>query len=393
MNNKHVFTKKIQVIAAYLAVLVGVCTVSSGVLFAQTKGIELKKKTTKKGIDAKGNLVEQTVAVEDMYAEGNIGSIAQLDPRAGRAFFAHTWFMKASTTVNYFNLGPEFQGVIKQIEGAFGGDTLGMKILTFNSDIAMATKDKVSRASTNFLPTGNISLGFYFGRHQIELEFGLAGMVPLKTVDVDTTMTLTDKTVIGSSAQCTTAANCPLANLGFVNGASRQGQYSFQMTMNEDVWILTPSIAYDYIFLVRTWGRMSAGLGVGAMILSTSQQIAFKAVRTDLSQVEAPLDYLKTRVLQGSANSTNVTDIGPIFRLHCTYRPPPISKFWNSQLEVRAGINYGFVYLNRDVDGTGQAILGNTLVGSFPLSSLGFKTQEVNKFEMLGGFIQVGIIF
>ncbi|HRP68858.1 MAG TPA: hypothetical protein PLY93_04945 [Turneriella sp.] len=391
--NKQVFTKCRRLLAAFVAVSVILCSVGTAHLYAQGKGVQLKKKTPKKRIDAKGNLVEDIAAVEDMYDEGNIGSIAQLDPRAGRAFFAHTWFVKASATINYFNLGSDFQNVIKQIEGAFGGDTLNMKILAFNSDISMATGEKVARAPTHFLPTGNMSLGFYFGRHQLELEFGLAGLVPLKTVDLDTTMTLTDKTVVGSSAQCTTAANCPLANLGFVNGTSRQGQYKFQMTMNEDVWILTPSLSYDYVFLVRKWGRMSGGLGVGAMILSTSQQIAFKAVRTDLSSVEAPLDYLKSRVLQGTANSTNVTDIGPIFRLHFTYRPPPITKFLNTQLEIRAGFNYGFVYLNRDVDGTGQAILGDTLVGSFPLSSLGFKTQEVNKFELMGGFIQVGIVF
>jgi hypothetical protein len=62
-------------------------------------------------------------------------------------------------------------------------------------------------------------------------------------------------------------------------------------------------------------------------------------------------------------------------------------------MEVRLGANYGYVYLNRDVDGVGQAVLGDTLYGTFPLTSLGFKSKETNKFEMLGGFIQVGIVF
>ena len=391
--NKHVFTKWSRLYSAAIAVSAVVCLLPLGPVHAQAAGgIQLKKKTTKKRIDAKGNLVEETAAVEDMYNETNIGSITQLDPRANRAFFTHTWYIKASTTVNYFNLGSEFQGVIKQIEGAFGGDQLNMKLLNVNSDFTMSTGQKVQRAPTNFLPTGNLSLGFYFGKHQLELEFGLAGLVPLKTIDLDTTMTLKDQTPIGSP-NCPNAAACPLANLGFVSPTTRQGQYTFRMTMNEDVWILTPSLSYDYVFLTRKWGRMSFGGAAGAMILSTSQQIAFKAVRTDLTQVEAPADYLKQRVLQGSANSTNVTDIGPIFRAHVTYRPPPITKFWNTQMEVRLGGNYGFVYLNRDVDGVGQAILGETLYGTFPLTSLGFKSKEVNKFEMMGGFIQVGIVF
>lgn len=385
IHNKHVFTNFLRCLSAALAVSVGLCSLSMSVVHAQ--GIQLKKKTTKKRIDAKGNLVEEQAAVEDMYNETNIGSIAQLDPRANRAFFTHTWFIKASTTVNYFNLGSDFQGVIKQIEGAFGGDTLGMNLFTIDGKIGMSTADKVQRAPTHFLPTGNLSLGFYFGSHQLELEFGLAGLVPLKTVDISTSMTLEDR-----STNCS-GTSCKLASMGFVNPNSRTGQYSFQMTMNEDVWILTPSLSYDYIFLTRKWGRLSFGLAAGAMILSTSQQIAFKAVRTDLTQVEAPLDYLKQRILQGTANSTNVTDIGPIFRLHMTFRPPPITKFWNTQMEVRIGGNYGFVYLNRDVDGTGQAILGDTLAGAFPLTTLGFKSKETNKFEMMGGFIQVGIVF
>ena len=386
--NKHVFTKCSRLFSAAIAVSAVVCLAFPHAISAQAAGgIQLKKKTQTKRIDAKGNLVTEEALVEDVYKEGSIGSIAQLDPRANRAFFTHTWYIKASTTVNYFNLGSEFQSVIKQIEGAFGGDTLNMRILTTSADISMQTGQKVQRAPTNFLPTGNLSLGFYFGKHQLELEFGLAGLVPLKTVDLDTTLTLTDKT-----SGCT-GTTCDLAKLGFVDPTSRTGQYAFKMTMNEDVWILTPSLAYDYIFLTRKWGRMSFGAAAGAMILSTSQQIAFKATRTDAITPVPPYDALSSRVLQGSANSTNVTDIGPIFRGHLTYRPPPITKFWNTQMEIRIGGNYGFVYLNRDVDGVGQAILGNTLVGSFPLTSLGFKNKEVNKFEMIGGFIQVGIVF
>jgi len=385
--NKHVFTKCSRLFSAAIAVSAVVCLMLPHAVSAQAGGIQLKQKTQKKRIDAKGNLVTDEALVEDVYKEGSIGSITQLDPRANRAFFTHTWYIKASTTVNYFNLGSEFQGVIKQIEGAFGGDPLNMKVLNVNADFSMSTGQKIQRAPTNFLPTGNLSLGFYFGKHQLELEFGLAGLVPLKTVDVDTTMTLEDR-----STGCS-GTGCKMAYLGLVDPVSRKGQYSFKMTMNEDVWILTPSLSYDYVFLTRKWGRMSFGGAAGAMILSTSQQIAFKAVRTDPITPTPPLQPLESRILQGSANSTNVTDIGPIFRAHITYRPPPVTKFWNTQMEVRIGGNYGFVYLNRDVDGVGQVIAGDVLYGTFPLSSLGFKNKEVNKFEMMGGFIQVGIVF
>src|SRR5688572_22570671 len=117
MYNKHVFTKFLRPLSAAIAVSIAVCSLNFSSLHAQAAGgIQLKKKTTKKRIDAKGNLVEEQAAVEDLYNETNIGSISQLDPRANRAFFTHTWFIKASTTVNYFNLGSDFQGVIKQIE-------------------------------------------------------------------------------------------------------------------------------------------------------------------------------------------------------------------------------------------------------------------------------------
>lgn len=386
--NKHVFTNLFRLLSAASAALVLACLFAPGVSYAQNGGaVELKKKTVRKRIDAKGNLVTEEAIVEDLYDESNIGSIAQLDPRANRSFFAHTWYLKVSTTVNYFNLGPEYQAVLKQIEGTFGGDALNMKLLNVNADFSMNTGQKVTRAPTNFLPTGNLALGFYFGNHQLELEFGLAGLVPLKTIDLDTTMTLRDQTT-----GCSGVA-CQLANLGFVDPVSRVGQYAFRMTMNEEVWILTPSLAYDYVFLTRKWGRLGMGAGVGAVIFSTAQQIAFKAVRTDPITPTPPEKPLESRILQGTANSTNVADIGPVFRLHLTYRPPPLSKFWNSQIEVRLGGNYGFVYLNRDVDGIGQAVLGDSLYGTFPLTSLGFKTREANRFEMMGGFIQVGIIF
>ena len=61
--------------------------------------------------------------------------------------------------------------------------------------------------------------------------------------------------------------------------------------------------------------------------------------------------------------------------------------------ETRIGINYGFVGLGRSVDGTTSANMGNTLVASFPTSSLGFQDEENNKFELLGAFIQMGLKF
>ncbi|MDW8306539.1 MAG: hypothetical protein RML34_05660 [Leptospiraceae bacterium] len=307
--------------------------------------------------------------------------------RRSRVLKRGQYYLKASSTVNYFNLGPEFLAVIKQIEDTFGGKRLKLSLLNFNPEFSLSMAKPVRRAPTFFLPTGGLAIGYFLTsdkKHQLEFDFGLAGLVPLKTIDLKTEMTLTEY------CDNSNINNCPMAKLGFVNPQTLRGHYSFQMSMNEDVWILSPSVYYEYEYLQRNWGRLTAGLAVGAMILGTSQKIAFYSERTDLLPPESPADYFQKRVLQGRAESNNTADVGPLFRLYTGYRPP---KFKNLQTEFRLGINYGFVYLHRDVDGTGMALLGDTLAASFPLTALGFKSIEVNKFEMLGAFVQAGVVF
>lgn len=310
---------------------------------------------------------------------------AQKDMFIKRALEKDRWYVKLSTNVNYFNLGSEFKNVISEIEGLFAGEQIALPLMTFNTAFSMQTADPVKRAPTHFVPTGNIGIGYYFGKHRIEVEFGLAGMVPLKTVDIQTQMTLTEAKTCSSS----NISDCPMANLGFVNDSTGKGQYDFEMIINEDIWALSPSIYYDYMFDPKPWGQLSAGAGAGLMILSTAQKIQFKATRTDLATDSTVTDPYRSRVLEGAADSTNLADMGPLFRLYAGYRPP----FYMVQTEFRLGVNYGFVNLNRDVDGSGVVLLGNSLVASFPTTALGFDSRETNKFEMAGFFIQAGMVF
>jgi hypothetical protein len=288
-------------------------------------------------------------------------------------------YFKLGGSLSYFNLGNEFEGVFKQLENTFGGNQLNLSLATFNPTFSMQTDQPVARTKTNFFPTLNLAFGVQTGAHRFEFDTGLAGLVPLNTINLNTQMTLTEAPVNCSGG------TCPMAQLGFVDPATHRGQYSFQMTMNEDVWIVTPSLSYEHRLFEGGWGNVSGGFGAGAMILSTKQRIAFSARRLD-----APADAYGSRVLQGSGVSGNTADIGPLLRLFLGYRLPV---FRGYQAEVRLGGSYGFVYLNRSVEGSSQAILGNTLAASFPLSDLGFKNRETDRFEMIGAFISAGMVF
>lgn len=333
------------------------------------------------------NEKEKAPAAKEPEEDFGEKKVEVLPWRTLRALDSRRYYLKASGTLNYFNLGSEFLAVIRQIEDTFGGKKLKLNLLNFSPEFSLSMEKPVKRAPTFFLPTGGLAFGYFLTpnkKHQLEFDFGLAGLVPLKTIDLDTTMTLREY------CDNSDMNNCPMAKLGFVNPTTLQGTYSFRMTMNEDVWILTPSVYYEYEYLQKPWGRLTVGGAFGAMILGTSQKIAFFSKRKDLSPIEAPSDYFQDRILQGRAESNNTADIGPIIRLYGGFRP---KKFKNIQTEFRIGLNYGFVYLHRDVDGTGTALLGDTLAASFPLSSLGFKSVEVNKFEMFGAFIQAGVVF
>ncbi len=379
------FALKPKVLALFwLFVLLAVFNFAAAQEKTDKKKIEFKSKAKEEKKEIK---LEEIGLDKEQTSADNERNIEVLLWRERRVLPVSRYYVKASGTLNYFNLGSEFMAVISQIEDTFGGKRLRLPLLNFNPEFSLSMQEPVKRAPTFFLPTGGMAFGYFLTpdkKHQLEFDFGLAGLVPLKTIDLNTTMTLREY------CDNSDINNCPMAKLGFVNPNTLQGQYSFRMTMNEDVWILTPSVYYEYEYLQKPWGRLTAGAALGAMILGTSQKIAFYSQRKDLSPIEAPSDYFQARVLQGRAESNNTADIGPIFRIYGGFRP---QKFKNIQTEFRLGFNYGFVYLNRDVDGTGMALLGNTLAASFPLTALGFKSVEVNKFEMLGAFIQAGVVF
>ena len=140
----------------------------------------------------------------------------------------------------------------------------------------------------------------------------------------------------------------------------------------------------------KKWGILSAGVSAGLVFISARQSIEFIGRRTDTHEGSAILQPFAERTLEGVADSTAVNNIGPVARLYLGFQRALIKGMIS---ETRIGINYGFVGLGRSVDGTTSANMGNTLVASFPTSSLGFQDEENNKFELLGAFIQMGIKF
>lgn len=289
------------------------------------------------------------------------------------------WYLKLSTVVSYYTFGSNFDKMIGQVHGISDGSPLTIKTLTFNPSFSMAADDKVERAATNFIPTGNIGFGWISGRHQFEIDLGVAGMVPLNTIQADTKMTMTEK-----------AGDTTLEGLGLVDSTG-MGRYSLQVTMNEEIWIITPSFYYDYTVLEMPWGKFSTGGSLGLVFMSMTQNVDFKAVRQDAGP--EPEDQ---RAFEASALSTAVNGFGPVMRLYGGFNRP---FFGDTRLDIRLGINYGNVYLERDMDGYGMITMGDgTLPISFPLSALSvegkpFKNSDENIIELMGAFIQVGILF
>lgn len=287
------------------------------------------------------------------------------------------WYLKPSFYVNYYNLGPDIQRAFDQISGLFSGDKLPMKIATKTTVLQINAAKPVERAPTNVLPTGNFGGGIIFGKHRIEVDMGLAGVVPLNTADVDTTAIM--------SEQCSGAlADCPLARLGFVDETTRKAEYNFKFVINERVWILAPTVTYDWTFKEESWGSLGVGGSLGVVILMAVQNVEFQAKRKDVSATG-----LDSRILEGAATSTAMSDWGPQVRLFMSYR----RKIMGFENDFRLGLSYGWVALDRNVDGIGQAMIGNQMAASFPMSAIGIKNREDNKFELIGVYLQAGVLF
>lgn len=296
------------------------------------------------------------------------------------------WYFYASGLTSYYNLGKDFDRAIGEIENLFAGKNIQLPLLSLETNFQMQSHERVERAPTFFIPTGNLAFGIIRGRHKFEMDTALAGVVPLNTINSNTTMQLTEYRV------CTDAEldSCPMAKLGFVDQTTGTGHYSLKINMNENIWLISPSLSYSYEYRKLSYGTIAFGGAAGVVFLSARQQLTFSATRIDIKPSDStPLQHYQSRTIEGIAQSTAVSDLGPIFRLFVEWKPLEVKGY---QTLIRVGGSYGFVYLHRDVDGSGTVILGDTLAASFPTTSLGFSGKDTTRFEMAGAFIQIGLI-
>jgi hypothetical protein len=339
--------------------------------------IDKKTKTNKTSAEKPGNTI--LPATGDAVKSGTRKNV--LNP--------NEWYIKLSTQITYLNLGAGVEKIIDQIEGTFKGDTLEPRLLVYEPSFSIKTDRPFTRAGTHIAPMGNVGIGLLFGKHQVELDFGFAGLVPLNSVNLQTKMTLTEKPGCNP--------NCPLADLGFVDRNTGKGRYKLNAVVNEEIWLITPSLYYDYILKNEKWGRISIGGSLGLMLLSMRQQITYKAKRIGGTDLQGDItDFYTERILEGTAFSTALNQVGPISRLYFAYRK---SIMKGIVTEIRAGFNYGWIDFTRDVDGTQNAKLGSSkddkqsMTASFPIKSMGFKNREESRLEMLGFFVQAGVVF
>jgi hypothetical protein len=298
------------------------------------------------------------------------------------------FYIKASATTGYYFFGGSFASTIGQVEGIFNGDVINMQITSMNVNQQIISDKKVQRANTAVLPTGDICLGYTMGRHQFELAMGIAGMVKLNTIQVQNGATMRELPG-GDPADL---KSWPLSNIGLVSKTTHEGRYNLGVTMNEELWIWSPVLTYDFIIMEKPWGRLSAGGGAGVMFLSITQKIKFRMDRTD-----ADPGVINQRSLESSVLSTAVGDFGPVVRLFAGYRKTVLKGI---DVDVRLGASWGFVTLTRHVDGSGTVYMGNdtTLPISFPSSAMtAGGDQLANKakttMNLIGVFLQVGIVF
>jgi len=295
---------------------------------------------------------------------------------------ADEWYFRLGASAGYYRMGPEIERALGQIEDFFSGGDVRLRAVNFDTTVTMTARDSIERAGTSVLPMTELGLGYGKARHRLEMSLGLAGMVKLNTVNSNTAMTIHEEVRPDID-------DCPMAKLGFVDPSTGNGQYRLQLVMNEEVWILSPSLTYDYSFYAAPWGMMTVGTSLSLMILTVKQEIRFRAERTDISG-----GAYGDRVMEGYVQSTAVNDMGPRLQVHCGYR----KNFSDSYtVDLRLGVSAGFVDVHRDVDGASTIFMGgDALPISFPLSSVTvdgkpFRSRETNRVELTGIFIQAGI--
>jgi hypothetical protein len=335
-------------------------------------------------------LPQQDINIEDFIEEVPNPDAPKADPyyqgkppekfEPDRHLKDQAWFTMSSS-ISYVMLGNEFERVIGQIEGVFAGEPVTMNLLNFSPTFTMQSAEKIEREPTYFLPTGNLGLLFRTDNFFWGIDFGFAGLVPLKTVDTSSQMLLTE------NCNASDLSTCPLATLGFVNQSTLQGQYRLRLTLNEDIWLITGLLNAEYILWEYGFHSWSVGIIGGGVFLSTNQKLQFLAERLDTEPLLGQDPALAERKLQGLGYSNNFNNWGPLIRLHTTAR----FKLFGLRNFARLGVTYSYVNLERHIDGNGQAIMGETLAASFPLEAIGFANRETNKFDLSGISLQVGM--
>ncbi len=292
------------------------------------------------------------------------------------------WYFRFGASAGYYRMGPEIERALQQIEDFFSGKEVRMSALNFDTTMTMKSSNQVKRAETAVLPMTELGFGYGRKKSRIELTLGIAGMATLNTINEDSPMTIHEDATGDIDDR-------PMAKLGFVNEFTGIGHYRLQVVMNEEVWIVSPSLVYDYIYYSGSMGLLSVGTGVSLMILTVKQDLEFRAERTDVSG-----SPLSERVLEGSLQSTAVNDMGPRVQLHLGYRKRITEMM---EIDFRLGVSAGYVDVHRDVDGASTIFMGgDALPVSFPLSSVTVggqpvKSRETNRIELMGIFIQAGI--
>jgi hypothetical protein len=292
------------------------------------------------------------------------------------------WYVRLGASVGYYRMGPEIERALGQIEDFFSGKDVRLSAVNFDTTVTMTARGNIERAETSVLPMSELGFGYGQGRSRLEFSVGLAGMVKLNTINADTPMVIHEAVLPDIN-------DCPMAKLGFVDPSTGNGTYRLRMVLNEEVWLLSPAVTYDYAWFASSWGMLTLGTSLSLVIITVKQEIRFKAERTDLSG--APYSE---RVLEGAVQSTAVNDMGPRLQVHAGYRQMMSGGYG---IDVRFGVSAGFVNIHRDVDGASTIYMGgDALPISFPLTSVTvdgrpFQSRETNRIELMGVFLQAGI--
>ncbi len=282
-------------------------------------------------------------------------------------FIHYSYFTLGGLTNNSNQLGDLFQGKEVTTYAKGFGDTFSM---------TTASSQNPTPLNSNF--GYGLAWGFDLkGSEPISIEMSIItmGLLPWTTLDESTTMTLVEN--------CKTTI-CHLENSGFVDSTTKKGEYSFSAAVSEELVITSPMFGVNYALTNLGTGELQVGIAAGAIFASHRQQIQFSSVRSDDSSSTV------AKALEGRIQRTSVGDFGPIAALHLAYDFPLFAAMGG---RVKLGFHYGFVDLQQTTTGTLNSIIGGTEVSVSPISELGFAPESTVRLELMGAFLQAGIVF